>query len=50
MTNRAPSCTKKGPGRRLVEGAPRSGSREYWLYGNKLARKAARQRVTLRHP
>lgn len=45
---RGPSHTKKGPGRRHLEGDG-SGRREEALVGNKLARKAYRRRLGLRH-
>ena len=47
---KAPSYRKKGPGRRHVTGEPSYASRERTLYGSKLARKAFRRQVAVKHP
>lgn len=49
MANRAPSHTKKGPGRRHKEGEPSFVHPERHLYGSKLARKAFRGHLARSH-
>lgn len=46
----AASHRKKGPGRRHLEGEPSFRQPDAHLYGNKLARKAFKRRLGLRHP
>lgn len=47
---KTPTYTKKGPGRRHVTGEPSYASLERTLYGSKLARKAFRRQVAVKHP
>lgn len=47
---KAPSHRKKGPGRRHVQGEPQIYSPERDLYFNKMARKAYRGQVAIKHP
>ena len=47
---KAPSYREKGPGRRHVTGEPSYASPERTLYGSKLARKAFRRQVAVKHP